>query len=195
MNGIDYVILGLLILALIRGFIKGFVMQLAALAALILGIYIAVHFSSYLAGILAIKFKWDPGIIRWVAFGILFALVVLAVHFTGKLVEKLLKITMLSFINRLAGALFAGIKTIFIMAVLVTLINVINQRVQFFSLEKTEKSIFYKPLSNLIPLLFPRFFHKPEQNGETEEMLVDQGNSFIIKGKYYLCENFSYDPG
>jgi membrane protein required for colicin V production len=195
MTGIDIVILVIMILALIRGFIKGFVMQLAALVALLLGIYISIHFSAYLGDILATKISLEPGIIRWLAFAILFALVILAVHFTGKLVEKLLKITMLSFLNRLTGALFAGIKTIFILAVLITFVNIVNQRVHFFSAEKTEKSVFYKPLSNLIPLLFPRFFHNPEQPVKTEEIVVDLENSFIIKGKYYLCENLIHDLG
>jgi membrane protein required for colicin V production len=195
MNGIDIVILVIIVLALIRGFIKGFVMQLAALAALLLGIYVSIHFSSYLGDLLSSKVSMDPVIIRWISFGVLFTLVVVGVHFIGKLAEKLLKITMLSFLNRLAGALFSGIKALFILAVLVTLLNTINQRIQFLPAEKTGKSIFYKPLSGLIPLLFPRFFHKPEQPVNTEEIVVQLGNSSIIKCKCYLCENFAYDLG
>jgi membrane protein required for colicin V production len=195
MNGIDIAILIIVVLALIRGLVKGFVMQLAALAALLLGIYVSIHFSSYLGEILASRISLDPVIIRWISFGILFALVVVGVHFIGKLAEKLLKITMLSFLNRLAGALFSGIKAIFILAVLVTLLNSINQRIQFLPAEKTGKSIFYKPLSNIIPLLFPRFFNKTEQPVKTEEIVVDLENSPIIKCKCYLCENLTYDLG
>jgi len=195
MSGIDIVILVIVALSLIRGLIKGFVMQLAALAALLLGIYVSIHFSSYLGEVLASRISLDPVIIRWISFAILFALVVVGVHFIGKLAEKLIKITMLSFLNRLVGALFSGIKTIFILAVLITLLNSINQRFQFLPAEKTGKSIFYKPLSNIIPLLFPRFFHKTEQPVKTEEIVVELGNSSIIKCKCYLCENFIYDFG
>jgi membrane protein required for colicin V production len=175
MNGIDIVLLGILILALIRGFIKGFIMQVAGLAALILGIYAAIHFSDYLGRFLENKISLDPVIIRWLAFGILFTLVVLAVHFLGKLVEKLAKITTLSFLNRVAGAFFAGIKAIFILAALVTMLNVLDQKIHFLPAEKMGKSIFYKPLSKLIPSLFPRFFHKPvekEQSIPEEQIIV-----------------------
>jgi membrane protein required for colicin V production len=174
MNGIDIVLLGILILALIRGFIKGFIMQLAGLAALILGIYAAIHFSVYLGSMLQSKISLDPLIIRWISFGILFSLVVLAVHFLGKLVEKLVKITTLSFLNRIAGALFSGIKAIFILAVLVTMLNVIDQRIHILPAEKTEKSVFYKPLSALIPSLFPRIFNKQKEKKQSvpEEQII-----------------------
>jgi membrane protein required for colicin V production len=174
MNGIDIVLLGILILALIRGFIKGFIMQLAGLAALILGIYAAIHFSEYLGSILQAKISLDPWIIRWISFGILFSLVVLAVHFLGKLVEKLAKITALSFLNRLVGALFAGIKAIFILAVVLTMVNVVDQKIHFLPAEKVNKSVLYRPLSRLIPSLFPRVFHTPVEKRQppSEEQII-----------------------
>jgi membrane protein required for colicin V production len=174
MNGIDMILLGILILALIRGFIKGFIMQLAGLAALILGIYAAIHFSVYLGSLLEAKISLDPAIIRWLSFGIMFTLVVLAVHFLGKLVEKLAKITTLSFLNRIAGAFFSGIKAIFILAVLVTMLNVIDRKIHLLPAEKMEKSFFYKPLSNLIPSLFPRVFNKQMEKHQPvpEEQII-----------------------
>jgi membrane protein required for colicin V production len=175
MNGIDIVLLGILILALIRGFIKGFIMQLAGLAALVLGIYAAIHFSDYLGGVLETRLSLDPVIIRWLAFGILFSLVVIAVHFLGKLVEKLAKITTLSFLNRVAGAIFSGIKGIFFLAVLATMLNVLDQRIHILPAEKMGKSIFYKPLSGLIPSLFPRIFHK-----QIEKEPSDQEDQIVV---------------
>ncbi len=195
MNGIDIVILVIIILALIRGFIKGFVRQLAALVALVLGIYVSIHFASYLGTLMSSRVSMNPVVIRWVSFGILFALVVIGVHFVGIGIEKLLKITSLSFVNRLAGGLFSGIKTIFILAVLVSFLNAINRRVQLLPAEKTGESVFYQPLSNLIPRLFPRFFNQPQQSPAKEEIVVEQGNSSLIECKYYLCENFVYDLG
>lgn len=172
MIGIDIILLGILIIALIRGFVKGFIMQLAGLVALLLGIYVAIRFSAFLGEYFSSRVKWNPVVIRWLSFTILFTLVVIAVHFTGKGVEKLAKITQLSFLNRLAGAVFSAIKTIFILAVLVALFVSINQRFQLYPEEKTNKSIFFKPLSKIIPALFPRFFNKPNQPVNTEEIIV-----------------------
>lgn len=195
MSGIDVVILVLILLALIRGFIKGFIMQLAGLIALLLGIYIAVHFSAYLGELLASKVSWNQSVVRWLAFAILFALVVIAVHFTGVGAEKLAKITQLSFLNRLAGSLFSGIKTIFVLAVLISIISSVNQRFAIYPEEKTSKSKFYKPLSGIIPSLFPRFFKRTQPAVRTEEMVVETEKTSIINGKCYLCENFVYDIG
>jgi membrane protein required for colicin V production len=136
MNGIDIVLLGILILAMIRGFIKGFIMQLAGLAALILGIYAAINFSDYLGRILETRISLDPVIIRWLSLGILFTLVVVAVHFLGKLVEKLAKITTLSFLNR-SQERFPESK-VFIVAVLVTMLNVLDQKFHILPAEKME---------------------------------------------------------
>ena len=177
MNGIDIVLLGILILALIRGFIKGFIMQLAGLAALVLGIYAAIHFSDYLGGLLETRMSLDPVIIRWIALGILFTLVVLAVHFLGKLVEKLAKITTLSFLNRVVGALFSAIKAIFILAVLATMLNVLDQKIHILPVEKMEKSVFYRPLSRLIPSLFPRVFNR--QKEMEKEQPVPEGHIIV----------------
>jgi membrane protein required for colicin V production len=194
-NGIDFIIMILLIIALVRGFIKGFVMQLAALAALLLGIYACIHFSSYMGNLLASKVSLDPLVIRWLSFGLLFALVVIAVHLIGKLVEKILKMSMLSFANRVAGALFAFIKMVFIVAVLVTLTNLADQKLHFLPAD-TNKSILYRPVSKIIPAIFPRFFHNHDQQHEkSDDGVVDLENSIIIEAKYYLCENFSYDLG
>jgi membrane protein required for colicin V production len=174
MNGIDIVLLGILVLAMIRGFIKGLIMQVAGLAALILGIYAAIHFSETLGSLLETRISLDPLIIRWIALSILFTLVVVAVHFLGRLVEKLAKITTLSFLNRIMGALFSGIKVVFIVAVLVFLLNTLNQRVRILPAEKINKSIFYKPLSNLIPAFFPRLFKKQMEKGQPvpEEQII-----------------------
>jgi membrane protein required for colicin V production len=195
MNAVDVFFAAILALALVRGFIKGFVMQLAALVALVLGIYLSIRFSAYLGSYLSEKLDTNPKIIQILSFAILFTAVVIGVHFTGKLAEKLLAITQLSFINRLAGAIFGCIKALLILAVLVTFINAVDQQVPFLSKEHTEKSFFYRPVSRILPTLFPSFIEKGELRKKAEEILTECKKPLSIKGKCYLCENFHYDIG
>ena len=57
MNFYDVLILGVVSLFVINGYRKGFIISLATFAALIAGIYIAVHFSNYIQGILKETFS------------------------------------------------------------------------------------------------------------------------------------------
>ena len=138
MNGIDIILLGILDPGPDTRFYQGIHYAAGRLWLPWYWVFMPPFISLITLGrILETRISMDPVIIRWLSFGILFTLVVLAVHFLGKLVEKLAKITTLSFLNRIAGALFSGIKGIFIMAVLVTMLNVLDQKIHILPAEKT----------------------------------------------------------
>jgi len=177
MNLIDVIIIAIFIWALIRGYLKGLVMQLAALIALLLGIYISIRFSTYLADYLALRFKANTRVTYFIAFGVLFALVVIIIHLSGRLIEKIMEISMLSFLNRLAGSVFSLIKSVLIIGVIISFLNIIDQHFPFLPKEKTESSLFYKPLSGIIPWLYPQINKIRKNNGKAEEVIVYSGNS------------------
>jgi hypothetical protein len=51
---------------------------------------------------------------------------------------------------------------------------VIDRKIHILPAEKMEKSVFYKPLSNLIPSLFPRVFNKQMEKHQRvpEEQII-----------------------
>jgi membrane protein required for colicin V production len=177
MNLIDIIIIGIFVWAIIRGYLKGLVMQLAALVALLVGIYISIRFSANLSDYLALRFKANTRITYFIAFGVLFALVVIFIHLSGRLIEKIMEISMLSFLNRLAGSVFSLVKSILIISVIISFLNMINQHFTFIPKEKTEKSFFYKPLSGVIPWLFPRIKNFNKKEKKTNEVIVYSGNT------------------
>ena len=175
MNWIDAIIVIILILAAVSGFINGFVKEVASLLALILGIWGAIKFSSFTAEKLYDYFDLTGKYVGIMAFIITFILIVIAIHFLGMLVDKLMKAIALGFVNRLVGIVFGVLKSVLIMSVIFVVLNAVDSHRHFLPKDKIEKSFLYNPISDIAPAIFPiigegsfglsfdRFKKKPEE--------------------------------
>lgn len=155
MNWIDAAIVIILILAMVNGFINGLVKEVASLAALILGIWGAIKFSAFTAAKLYDYFDMTGQYVGIIAFLITFGIIVVIIHFIGILAGKLLDAIALGFVNRLLGIVFGLLKTVLIMSVFFVVLNVIDSKRPFLPREKIEASIFYNPISDIAPVIFP----------------------------------------
>jgi membrane protein required for colicin V production len=174
MNWIDVVIIIILALSMITGFTNGFVREVATLAALILGIWGAIKFSTFTAGKLYDYFDMSGHYVGIIAFIVTFGIIVVIIHFIGILADKLVDAVALGFINRLLGIAFGLLKSMLILSVVFVMLNAVDARRPFLPKETIERSIFYSPISDIIPALFPilgegnfnqsfdRFKKKPE---------------------------------
>lgn len=175
MNWIDVVIVVILILSVIMGFINGLVKEVASLAALILGIWGAIKFSSFTAEKLYDYFDMTGQYVGIIAFLITFGIIVVIIHFIGILADKLVDAVSLGFVNRLLGIAFGLLKSVLIMSVFFVVLNAIDARKPFLPKERIEESIFFNPISDIAPAIFPiigeggfnrsfnRFKKKPEE--------------------------------
>jgi membrane protein required for colicin V production len=155
MNWIDLVIVIILGMAMVNGFINGLVKEVASLAALILGIWGAIRFSGYTAEKLYDFFDMSGKYVGIIAFLITFGIIVVIIHFIGILADKIINAVALGFINRLLGIVFALLKSILIMSVLFVVLNAIDARRPFLPRERIEESVFYNPISDIAPTIFP----------------------------------------
>jgi membrane protein required for colicin V production len=155
MNWIDIAIVVILAIAVVMGFINGFVKEVASLAALILGIWGAIKFSAFTAGKLYDYFDMTGQYVGVIAFIITFGLIVVIIHFIGILADKLVKAVALGFINRLLGIAFGLLKSVLIMSVFFVVLNVIDSKRPFLPKELIEESVFFNPISDFAPLIFP----------------------------------------
>jgi membrane protein required for colicin V production len=154
-NWID-IVLGVLILwSLIKGFRKGFIIEFASLLALILGIYGAIKFADITAGYLTANVDLPKDYTPLIAFALTFVIIVVAVHFIARLVQKLVKMVSLSFVNRLAGAVFSGIKTVLILSFILFFVDSIDQTIKVIPKETKENSILYYPVSGIAFKIIP----------------------------------------
>jgi membrane protein required for colicin V production len=156
MNFIDILLLIFLAWGVIQGFQRGLVHEVAGLAALILGIFGAIHFSDFTAGLLMEHLNMQGRYLHLVAFAITFVGIVIAVHFIANIIDKLVKVVALGFVNRITGMVFGVLKMALILSVILVILNIIDRRTPFLPEEKIQESFLYQPISGLAPLLFAR---------------------------------------
>jgi membrane protein required for colicin V production len=155
MNWIDLAIVVILILSMVMGFINGFVKEVASLAALILGIWGAIKFSGFTAEKLYDYFDMTGQYVGIIAFIITFGIIVVVIHFIGILADKIVDAVALGFVNRLLGIAFGLLKSVLIMSVFFVVLNAIDGRKPFLPKDKIQESMFYNPISDIAPAIFP----------------------------------------
>ena len=155
MSYFDIILIILTAWAAISGFRKGFVMQLFGLLALFVGIFCAYQLSDTLASLVHKMIAVDKTSIAILLFAITLIAVWAIILALGKMLEKVLKIAALGFINRLFGVIFSVAKAGFIIGVVVIIIS-------YFNLNRYEpigndlaKSKLYEPLKQIAHAAFP----------------------------------------
>ena len=126
MTVIDIIILVLLALAVFKGIKDGLVRQVGGIAGLILGIFLAGRFSAMLAEWLHQWLNASENVVKAVSFAAIIIIVCLCMYLLGRLLEKIIKITTLGWINRLLGVLLSVCTVILLIGALISLIEYVN---------------------------------------------------------------------
>ena len=155
MNMFDIAILVLLIVAFVRGFMKGFFIEVASLIALIGGLYGAIYFSYFASNIIENYVQWNQNYIALVSFSITFIGIVILVSSLGKALTKMADLVALGFINKILGGLFALLKSLLIIRVILFFFSKINSAFSFVKKENLENSVLYSPLKSITQFIFP----------------------------------------
>ena len=155
MNFIDFIIILVIVLFAIQGFRKGLIYEIASLTGLILGIYASFHFSGYIEGYLMEYINIPEKYSAVTAFILIFIVVILLVHLIGKIIEQVVNIIALGLLNKLTGSVFGILKAIIILSLSMLIINHFDN--ELFSKEKKEKSLLYKKIEIVAPLLWEGF--------------------------------------
>lgn len=172
---LDLIIILILAWAAYKGFSKGFLVQVATLAALFLGIFGAIRFSGITSAIMIEKFELNGQYLPIISFALTFIVIVIAVHFIARLLEKLVEAVALGIVNRLLGVLFNMIKYALIISIVFVILNTIHYYKPFLPVSKLNNSKLYRPFSNLAPSIFPylRFnTPKPEKKNVPDTLQV-----------------------
>jgi membrane protein required for colicin V production len=152
---LDIILIIPLLWAAYKGFQKGLILEIFTLLALFVGIYAGIHFSDYAADILRDHLSVDNEYTPIVSFAVTFLLVVIGVYMLGKMIEKVVSLASLEFINKAAGVVFGVAKVTLIISVVLVIFNAFNEKAQFLSEEEKEKSLLYNPLHNVCLKVLP----------------------------------------
>ncbi len=149
MNYIDILILIPLAYAAWKGFQKGFIIEVFTLLAFFVGIYAAINFSDYAAEKITGEIDVNTVYLPTIAFTLTFLAVGGMVFFAGKAIEKVVKITALSPMNKMGGLVFGALKMVLIVSVLLSILESYSEKNEMLSTETREESVLYQPLKEV----------------------------------------------
>ena len=116
MNSIDILLLIPLIYGAWKGFKHGLIIEVFTLLALFVGIYVGIHFSDFTTHLLREYLRLNSKFLPIIAFTITFLAVGAMVYFLGKTIEKLIKVTALTPLNKFAGVFFSLLKYVYMLS-------------------------------------------------------------------------------
>lgn len=150
LNWLDWILLAVMAFSAVRGFMRGFVVEVCSLLGMVLGIWGAVHFSDLVAGWLGLGTDQEV-----LAFAATFFLLLLGVNLLGKAITTALDIAQLGLPNKLAGTLFAVVRSAFVLSVMLN-IGLGNESQRAIPDHRSRKeSKLYAPIRAFAPLLVP----------------------------------------
>ena len=123
--------------------------------ALFVGLYFALHFSDYAEKKINGEFSVDQLYVSPIAFCLTFLAVGAMVYFLGQALQKVVKLTPLTLLNHLAGALFSMLKfALFILAGILFINSMLERKGSDIPAWQKD-SIIYPPLSQVGELVLP----------------------------------------
>jgi membrane protein required for colicin V production len=156
MNMLDIILLVPLLWFAYRGFRRGLIIELASLAALLLGIFAAIHFSWFAGELLEQYFSLEEKYLAIISFAVTFIVVVLIVYSIGKLIEKMIDMVALGFVNKSLGAVFGVFKAVLVLSVVLLVITSLDKQEKVLTDKAKEKSILYEPVASVVLYIIPR---------------------------------------
>ncbi len=155
MNFIDVLISIPIIYAAWKGFKHGLIIEVFTLLALLVGSYAGIHFSDFTAKTLKESFGWDSEYVPVISFTITFLAVGAMVYFAGKAIERVVKLTGLTPLNKGFGVFFSVLKMVYFISVFIILIESYDEKSDFFPEKTKEESILYNPVKKVSTATIP----------------------------------------
>ena len=155
MNYLDIFVSVIILFGAARGFSKGLFIELAGLVGLVAGVYGAIHFSYFVGDFLKNKIGWSHQTTSLVAFGITFVLIVIGVSLVGKILTKVADLVSLELPNKIAGAVFGGLKMILILGVALNYFTKINDTFTLMDKKNIEQSLLLEFVQDTNRTLLP----------------------------------------
>lgn len=155
MSILDIILLICFIPALVQGLKKGFISQVIAIVSIVVGVSVSLKFANIAGAWLAQHIDASGEILKVTAFALILIGVFIVLGLLGKLLEKILKLVMLNWLNKLLGVLFAFLKTALIVGLMIILFNSLNETFHFVEESALADSVLYPPLKHMAYIVFP----------------------------------------
>lgn len=155
MNWFDLIVLILLLISVINGYRKGLIGQLVGLAIILLSAIFGGNLATYILPILNDYLDLPANLSRALSFLIAFAAIAIVISIIGKIIQKLLNIVLLGFVNRMLGSIIAIGTLMFGLSIILNLVLMIDKKENLISKEIKEESFFFERVEAVVPAIVP----------------------------------------
>ena len=163
MATLDIILLICFLPGIIRGISKGFLEQALSLVGIVLSVWAAFKFSALVCGWLKPYLSLSETTLNVVAFALILIAVCIVVLLVAKLLTKVLEMSMLGWLDKILGLVFALVVNALLLGVFIILFDTLNLKFGFVKPEVLDGSIVYTTLRDFCYLVFPylkAFFFK-----------------------------------
>ena len=155
MNILDIIILICLIPAVVQGIRKGFISQAISIVSLVVGVWASARFANIVGDWISRYITASEQILKVVAFAIILVAVFVVLGLLGRLLEGVIKLIMLGWLNKLLGVVFSLLKSFLILGIVVLAFNSLNATFGFVKPEVLADSVLYPVVKDLADAVFP----------------------------------------
>lgn len=123
MNVVDIALCCIILIGAFSGYREGFLMELFSFLAILLGVLGGFKLLGWAMVMLADAFDIDQKILPYVAFGVVFVAIVIAVRLLANLIKVSIDKTFLGRVDQVAGATLGVFKTAFLLSVVIWIVD------------------------------------------------------------------------
>ena len=155
MNILDIIILICLVAAIVQGVRKGFVSQTISIISLIAGVWASAKFADVVGGWLAHYINTSEQILKIISFATILIVAFILLALLCKMLEKIIELTMLEWLNKLLGVTFSLTKCTLILSIIAIAFNSINTKFGWIKPDYLSDSMLYPIIKGIADIVFP----------------------------------------
>lgn len=155
MNILDIILLICFVPAVVQGYRKGFISQVIAIVSIIVGAWLSFRFSSATSTWLAQYIHGSEQVLKVTSFALILVAVIIAMNLAGKLLEGILDLVMLGWLNKTLGVMLSFLQAGLITGLAIMAFCSLNNTFGLVSAEVLDESILFPHLKNLAYTIFP----------------------------------------
>ena len=126
MSTVDIVLIAFALFGAFSGYRKGFLMELVTLFGLILGVLGGFKLMGHAMLMLDDKFNINEKVLPYLAFAVVFVVIIVVVSLIGKMIQASLDKTFLGSADKVAGAALGGLKMAFMVSVVIWILDALQ---------------------------------------------------------------------
>lgn len=123
MSGVDIILIIIILAGIYNGYQEGFVLSLISLFAIMLGVLAGFKLMGIAMIFLSNRFNVDRTILPYIAFVVVFIIIVILVSLMGRAIKASIDKNFLGRIDQVAGGVLGMVKVIFMASIMMWILN------------------------------------------------------------------------